>query len=250
MDPEALHLARETSEMFSWVSEAFCFIYIGLTSVKFWLEDSASLTCILGYLFGILLARILVVVVLSGLLSLGVPASQRLDRSELTVVCLGGSLRGVIAYALVLEAVPNEFEKRTISDQIMVTTTLGVVWAHTLFGGVVFPIALRFVRTRPQVADGGEPSLERQQSLLSNGHSSVSEERMIGTVGPPWFQRVECRLFEFDEAYLQPTFGRAISRINSPQSGRSQHTNGVIAMTPMSSCSVGPMDSTVLHNPH
>ena len=62
------------------------------------------------------------------------------DRKTKEVVGLGGALRGVVAYALVLQAVPEDLSSQSLQDQLLVTTVLSVVLCHTVLGGAVFPL--------------------------------------------------------------------------------------------------------------
>ena len=38
---------------------------------------------------------------------------------------------------------PKDASEPTLQDEIMVTTTLGIVALHTLLGGLAFPVALQ-----------------------------------------------------------------------------------------------------------
>lgn len=52
---------------------------------------------------------------------------------------MAGCMRGTIAYALILRAVPPEDDQSHV-DRIMVTTVLGIVLVNCLVFGGMFPV--------------------------------------------------------------------------------------------------------------
>merc|ERR1719375_65135 len=76
---QTLHFAEEATEMLSWVCEAFSFAYIGLTSVKFWLNGYKSVYLVVGYLVLIMAVRIFVVGALAAVLAVVAPGPSRLN---------------------------------------------------------------------------------------------------------------------------------------------------------------------------
>lgn len=55
------------------------------------------------------------------------------------MVAMAGCMRGTIAYALILRAVPPEDDQSHV-DRIMVTTVLGIVLVNCLVFGGMFPV--------------------------------------------------------------------------------------------------------------
>ena len=72
----------------SYVCEAFAVIYIGLTSIRYWLDDLTSPLLVLSYILGILALRIVIVVLLSSIYHCYLRARGRpqLSKGELCVV--------------------------------------------------------------------------------------------------------------------------------------------------------------------
>ena len=66
---------------------------------------------------------------------------QALSRKELCMVCMAGCMRGTIAYALILRAVPPEDEQSHV-DRIMVTTVC-LRWEETMDVYVFFNLKKR-----------------------------------------------------------------------------------------------------------
>ena len=60
-------------------------------------------------------------------------STEALSPKELCMVCMAGCMRGTIAYALILRAVPPEDEQSHV-DRIMVTTVWGP-WVVVTKGG-------------------------------------------------------------------------------------------------------------------
>merc|ERR1719235_1059429 len=182
MSSSTFALAKETTEMLSYGCEACAVIYIGLTSIRYWLEDVICWWLIAAYIIGILILRTVIVSVLSSLYHVYLRARgrPRLSAGELSVVGLGGALRGVVAYALGLQVVPEQSSAQSLCDQLIVTTVLSVVLCHTVLGGAVFPLLLRRLPER-----GAEETLPATRAL----------------------SRTEAALQRFDEQFLQPLFG-------------------------------------------
>ena len=96
------------------------------------------------------------------------------------MVGLGGALRGLVAYALVLQAVPDNVVQQKPNDQLLVTTVLTVVLCHTVLGGAVFPL------------------------VLSNLAETGAAVTVPLTRELTWTESAVAR---FDERFLQPWFG-------------------------------------------
>ena len=88
MDKGTFTLTKETTEMLSYGCEACAVIYIGLTSIRYWMEDLICPWLISSYIFGILVLRIVIVAGLSQVYHVYLRARgrPRLSPGELCVV--------------------------------------------------------------------------------------------------------------------------------------------------------------------
>jgi len=207
--PGASILAHETTEMLAFVCEGFCFVYFGLSSVKYWTQDTFSMGRNMTYTLGLLFVRTFVASCLSLVLKWISPGPHRLSARELMVVGLGGAMRGILAYALVQQAVPQSTNNQSIEDEKMLMCVLFVVLTHTCFGGLVFPLALRKlppevevravqVQGQPLGAAGDAPTPAPLDEL---------EEATEPPRAPEWFITFKDRWHAFDETFLQPYVG-------------------------------------------
>lgn len=193
MSSEASKLAHETTEMLAFVCEGFCFVYFGLSSVKYWTQDTFSIGRNGTYTVGLLVVRVLVVGFVSVVLRFVSPGPHRLSAGELLVVGLGGAMRGILAYALVQQAIPKS--NPSSEDEKMLMCVLFVVLMHTCFGGLVFPLALRKL----------PPEVEPRSVELQDQSDVQSELRLTRT--PGWLSDFKDKWHAFDETYLQPYVG-------------------------------------------
>jgi len=196
--------AREFAEVLAFSAEAFVYGYFGLTSVRF-LHDttkqSASLVCF--YVVAIMLARVFSLsMVMLFLRSATCWHPLKLSLPELGIVAVAGSMRGTIAFALILHAAGPE-ELQTDVETIMVSTVLFVVLIDTLVLGPLFPVLLRLAG----LAHG-------------EGIPSVLSEMLEPCVRPDRIRDIRARhlrntLHGFwkyvDAKYMKPTF-RAMSQ--------------------------------------
>lgn len=141
---EAREFAKEFAETLSYSAEAFVFGYFGLTAVTYLRDPSSfSLPLIFFYVLVVVVVRFVSVAWLAaGLRVLRCGQKLSLDRRELCVIALAGCMRGTIAYALILRAMPDD-SLQTPKDTILVTTVLGIVLVNCLVFGGLFPIVLR-----------------------------------------------------------------------------------------------------------
>jgi len=172
LSPQARHFVHELAEFLAYLAEAVVFGYFGLTAVRYLHDFCWKL--IFSYLACIFLGRLLAVlfmVLLGNVLKRfkGLSLSWR----ELVVVWLSGCIRGTIAYALILKAVPMD-EDQTPEDRVMVTTVLGIVLLNCLLVGGLFPLMMRLLGLQARALDLGASHAELATSTL-HGDANGSE---------------------------------------------------------------------------
>jgi hypothetical protein len=69
--------------------------------------------------------------------------------NEWTLIAFSGCMRGVIAYALILHALPDQ-DRQSAAQTIMVSTVLGIVLLNCLVFGGLFPCVLSALKIGPQ----------------------------------------------------------------------------------------------------
>eukprot|EP00434_Breviolum_minutum_P009741 symbB.v1.2.008573.t2/scaffold511.1/size325556/20 len=114
-----------------------------------------------------------------------------LSGKELCMVCMAGCMRGTIAYALILRAVPPVDEQSHV-DTIMVTTVfpggrLGIVLVNCLLFGALFPLAMKFLKLEP-----------RPEGTTDSPDASSIRTHLRRQLRTGWQQ--------FDHRYLMPLF--------------------------------------------
>ncbi|CAJ1389990.1 unnamed protein product [Effrenium voratum] len=153
MSEEAQAFASELAELMAYMAESVVFGYFGLTAVAYTSTEKHSgfqVRLIMYYIVCIVGARLVSVVLLACTMRL-LKCGRRLSLSpkELCIVAMAGCMRGTIAYALILRAVPPE-DDQTHLDRVMVTTVLGIVLVNCLVFGGLFPVVMRLLNMRPR----------------------------------------------------------------------------------------------------
>ena len=188
---EAQMFTSELAELMAYMAESVVFGYFGLTAVAYTSEGADvgfQFHLIFYYIICIVGARtisILVLAVAMRLIKGGRPLS--LNAKELCMVGMAGCMRGTIAYALILRAVPPEDEQSHV-DRLMVTTVLGIVLVNCLVFGTLFPVVMRLLRLQPRPA-GLVDSTPRTFSV------GTTVRRSLGR----WWSNL-------DEKFLAPVF--------------------------------------------
>lgn len=189
MSLEAQSFASELAELMAYTAESIVFGYFGLTAVAYTSQANSvgfEFRLIFYYIVCIVCARVVSISLLALAMRLLKCGQQlALSRKELCMVCMAGCMRGTIAYALILRAVPPEDEQSHV-DRIMVTTVLGIVSVNCLVFGGLFPVVMRFLQLEP-----------RPQGSESPEGSTLSRQLR---------QRLAGRWQRFDESYLMPLF--------------------------------------------
>jgi len=153
LSPEAQEFTSELAELMAYMAESVVFGYFGLTAVAYTSEGSDvgfQFHLIVYYIVCIVGARIISVAMLAMVMKLiKCGRALSLNAKELCMVGMAGCMRGTIAYALILRAVPPEDEQSHV-DRLMVTTVLGIVLVNCLFFGTLFPVVMRLLRLQPR----------------------------------------------------------------------------------------------------
>ncbi|CAE7242172.1 NHX3, partial [Symbiodinium necroappetens] len=135
------------------MAESVVFGYFGLTAVAYTSQETDvgfQFHLIVYYIVCIVGARMISVTILAMVMKLiKCGRALSLNAKELCMVGMAGCMRGTIAYALILRAVPPEDEQSHV-DRLMVTTVLGIVLVNCLFFGTLFPVVMRLLRLQPR----------------------------------------------------------------------------------------------------
>ncbi|CAK0888088.1 unnamed protein product [Prorocentrum cordatum] len=143
LSEEAQEFADQISEFLAYCAEAFVFGYFGMTAVGYLMEPSQfSPTLILFYSLLIVLSRALTVLTISVLLRVVRIHHLSLRWNHMAVIMMAGCMRGAIAYALILKAVPPAGQQSP-QQVVMVSTVLGIVLLNCLVFGGLFPVVMR-----------------------------------------------------------------------------------------------------------
>mmetsp|Transcript_51211 Transcript_51211/g.108840 ORF Transcript_51211/g.108840 Transcript_51211/m.108840 type:complete len:937 (-) Transcript_51211:500-3310(-) len=156
LSPQARLFTQHLAEMLGYTAEAVVFGYFGLCAVAyFYAGPGFQIHLIVYYLCCIFLGRFLAVLLMTLFARVFKGCGQiSLRCRELVVVWMSGTIRGTIAYALILRSVPRP-ENQTFEDKILVTTTLGIVMLNSLVIGGLFPILLKCLRLEPKAPPSG-----------------------------------------------------------------------------------------------
>lgn len=189
MSSEAQSFTSELAELMAYTAESIVFGYFGLTAVSYTSEAHAvgfEFRLIFYYIICIVGARVVAVSLMALSMRL-LKCGQRLALSpkELCMVAMAGCMRGTIAYALILRAVPPEDDQSHV-DRIMVTTVLGIVLVNCLVFGGMFPVVMRLLKLEPR---------PDQDSPVSGDHFTRQLRRELAG-----------RWQNFDQRYLMPLF--------------------------------------------
>jgi len=196
MGKEAQKFIAELAELMAYTAEAVVFGYFGLTAVAYISADAFDWGMVFYYIACILFARVAAVAILVFVAWLWVRLRGRrslvLSLKELCVVALAGCMRGTIAYALVLRAVPPE-DDQTPTQTNLVTTVLGIVLVNCLVFGGLFPVVLKCLDI--QVANPLEvqPSSRR---LLRRARESFEEGTEIRHGIHRWWHNLDHNFFQ------------------------------------------------------
>lgn len=152
--PETLQSSKgELAELMAYMAESVVFGYFGLTAVAYTSQETDvgfQFHLIVYYIVCIVGARMISVTILAMVMKLiKCGRALSLNAKELCMVGMAGCMRGTIAYALILRAVPPEDEQSHV-DRLMVTTVLGIVLVNCLFFGTLFPVVMRLLRLQPR----------------------------------------------------------------------------------------------------
>jgi len=153
LSEEAQAFAEQLSEFFSYCAEAFVFGYFGLTAVGYLMDpDIFSLNLILFYEVILIASRFIAVLGLKLLLMTFRLHHSSVKLRHLCVIGLAGCMRGAIAYALILRAVPPVVEQ-TKQEKMLVSTVLGIVLINCLVFGGLFPVILGLLNVQPEIEE-------------------------------------------------------------------------------------------------
>jgi NhaP-type Na+/H+ or K+/H+ antiporter len=144
-----------TFETISQIAEGFAFTYCGLSCFNF-TGEAWSIPFLVWMLFAVVFCRFFAIYSLCfGVKMLGKLRYEaggkktmlwNLDFRSQTLIAFGGIIRGAIAWAQVLQI----DEDTAPAQQVLVTTTLGVVFISTVVFGALTPPAISWLGFAPQ----------------------------------------------------------------------------------------------------
>lgn len=197
MDEKAQSFAHDFAEAISYLAEAFVFGYFGLTSVYYIFEGKFSARLIFFYIVSLVLCRGVMVLTMALLMKAATRCRPlALSVAELVVITFAGTMRGTIAFALVLRETPP-LGQRSHQESLVVSTVLGIVLVNCVLFGGFFPWLLCCLGV------GTEAALSRQNTP--------------GTPNTPLARRnmMHRRWRKFDDSYLKPWLRTERGRMNS-----------------------------------
>jgi len=147
----------------------------------------------------VLLARTLVTYMLSGLFKLCLKHKWILTAKELSIITLGGAIRGAVAFALILSVEGKH-------HRVIITTTLGLVVITTIFFGAIMPLWV-WIFAEPK-----DPQLnpikidfrtgdEKKASLVTHPNHNFRITALDSKKKRGFLHR---KFREFDDQYLKP----------------------------------------------
>jgi len=195
---EAQSFVCEVAEFISYMAEAFVFGYFGLTAVAYLSDPSSfSIKLILFYSACIILARATAVTLLvASLRLLRCGEVLALTRKEWCLVAFAGCMRGTIAYALILRAMPPH-QNQTPIETVLISTVLGIVLINCLVFGGLFPVVLGLLGIRAQTQDREDESPGHSMTRNAGSHA-VAPTRLRHGLHRLWHR--------FDERWMKPLF--------------------------------------------
>lgn len=216
LSEDARVFANEFAETLSYIAEAFVFGYFGLTAVTYLRDpDSFSLPLIVFYVAVVVVVRFVSVAWLAlSLRVLRCGQKLALDRKELCVIALAGCMRGTIAFALILRAMPPD-QEQTLKETVLISTVLGIVLINCLVFGGLFPLVLRCLGISGGMKPG--PNCNAEQGTLQMSDVDCSRDSPVasraGSRRPSLLintQQVRHTLHgwwhKIDDRFLKPTF--------------------------------------------
>ncbi|CAE8598508.1 unnamed protein product [Polarella glacialis] len=217
--PATRSFVHELAELLAYTAEAVIFGYFGLTAVAYTAQGRTfQLDLIVYYICCIVVARVLAV----SLLVLSIKLTRRrqsawLSLQELCVVAMAGCMRGTIAFALILKALPPE-EEQSHSERVLVTTVLGIVILNCLVFGGLFPVVMKALKLEPR----------RAAHLLSEeGPDQLAEVALAGGTDTrhglhKWWHRVDKRWLK---PVLRPSGPAEAEAASSEATAEMAHTS-------------------------
>jgi NhaP-type Na+/H+ or K+/H+ antiporter len=220
LSEKAKEFSCEVSEFLSFTSEAFVFGYFGLCAPAY-LDNprSFSLSLIFSFVAIICIARFLavflMVAVFYELRQMCFPGERlSLDMSQWCLVAFAGCMRGTIAYALILHALPPA-DRQNWDQTILVSTVLGVVVINSLVFGFLFPIIFKLLGIKPEIQDRSISASSNQTEVSMrdwNLNSTWSTQRIR--------EGMHFRWVNFDHNWLIPVFRRNVVNSHGQRTAR------------------------------
>ena len=216
--------AREESSILSRVlsalSEAFVFVYLGLTAVHYF-QVAFSWSFMFFELCVVMCGRFVSVFGICILMDLFHVSNFKLSFVERGICSCSGTIRGAIAFGLSISIV----SKSELNRDILLSTTLSLVFISTIVMGALMPFLITFFKsfnkksdyvsivpeseeTKKEDLDESRPDDEFRFSYLHPNFDSkvekfskeknleVLKKRLSYWLGTYWLQ--------FDDAYLKP----------------------------------------------
>ncbi|MCQ2817315.1 MAG: cation:proton antiporter [archaeon] len=170
--------AREEScivvKIISNLAEAFVFTYLGLTFCSMSQTNYSILFITVEFVL-ITLARFFTIYILTGITNL--VSSSPFISIEKKVISLAGCIRGAIAFGLAMSINTGN----QISDSILLSTTLVLVFGSTLVFGAIIPVISRNIKIRKSSFHKKEDSLPPNESfyLMSEDENNTGMKEKL-----------------------------------------------------------------------
>lgn len=124
------------------IAEGFIFVYLGLTSVPYFLSV-VSWSFILWEILILMVCRFCSIFGVAFIMEKMFKKSFRMKVSDKAIMSFAGTIRGCIAFGLAVSMnISNQFHKA-----ILMSSTLGLVMITTLFFGALMPMLIKYCKT-------------------------------------------------------------------------------------------------------
>jgi sodium/hydrogen exchanger-like protein 6/7/sodium/hydrogen exchanger 8 len=131
-----ISLFRITFQSISFIAESIVFVYLGISTIYYMTTEVISFSFLALELAICVISRVTAIFGLSILFKL-IFKKWRVSKNELTVVTLAGTIRGSVAFALILTIESDDENHDQVS--VIKSTTLIMVCLTTIILGALMP---------------------------------------------------------------------------------------------------------------
>ncbi|CAG9322989.1 unnamed protein product [Blepharisma stoltei] len=175
-------------------SEALVFAYLGVSAFTYYENDRMEWNFIVTVSGANVIARLVAVFGLVWMVQLLSRGKFKMSISAISVIWMGGIIRGAVSFALVLDLDFN-------NSKILRTTVLGVVIGTTIVFGTILPLWVRLVKPDEGSDDRGTEVKDDEISRSLSGRKSLFLAQDETKVYKNWVHRMWRNI---DDKYVKP----------------------------------------------